>query len=116
MTILLVVLAAVLGLAATFSAAGKLRRMPQVVEMMRHVGVSDSQMRLLAVAELLGALGLLLGIWVPVLGLLAALGLSVYFLGAVIAHVRKKDTAKEFGPALGLTILAVVVLVLQFLR
>ena len=116
MSIILVILAVLLGLAVTFSAVGKLRRMPQVVESMHHVGVSDSQIPLLAVIELLGALGLLVGIWVPVLGWLAALGLTLYFLGAVIMHVRKKDTAKEFGPALGLMVLSIVVLVLEFLR
>lgn len=116
MSIILVILAVLLGLAATFSAVGKLRRMPQVVESMHHVGVSDSQIPLLAVLELLGALGLLVGIWVPVLGWLAALGLTLYFLGAVIMHVRKKDTVKEFGPALGLMVLSIVVLVLEFLR
>ncbi len=116
MNIVLVVLAVLLGIAVSFSAVGKLRRMPQVVEMMHHVGVKDSQIPLLAMAELLGALGLLLGIWVPILGLLGALGLTAYFIGAVISHLRVKDTAKEFGPALGLAILSLVVLVLQFLR
>ena len=37
-----------------------------------------------------GALGLLVGIWVPIIGIAAAACLALYFLGAVIAHVRSK--------------------------
>ena len=36
----------------------------------------------------LGALGLLLGFAVPLLGTLAAAGLVLYFVGALIAHLR----------------------------
>ncbi|MER6943963.1 DoxX family protein [Nonomuraea sp. NPDC000554] len=43
-----------------------------------------------------GALGLLAGIAVPVLGTLAAAGLVLYFLGAFGAHLRVRD--HHFGP------------------
>jgi hypothetical protein len=35
-----------------------------------------------------GTLGLLAGLAVPVLGTLAAIGLILYFVGAIIAHLR----------------------------
>lgn len=35
-----------------------------------------------------GSLGLLAGFAVPLLGILAAIGLVLYFLGALIAHLR----------------------------
>jgi uncharacterized membrane protein len=35
-----------------------------------------------------GTLGLLAGLAVPLLGTLAATGLVLYFIGAIIAHVR----------------------------
>lgn len=116
MNIVLVVLAAFAGVAATVSAAGKLRRIPQVVDTMHSVGVTDSQMPVLAVFELLGALGLLVGIWVPVLGTLAALGLTLYFAGALIAHLRAKHSLKDAGPALLLAVVSLVVLLLQLAR
>lgn len=116
MTITLIVLATLLGLVATVSASGKLRRMPQVVETMGSVGVTQTQIPLLAVAELLGAVGLLVGIWIPLIGTLAAAGLSVYFLGAVVAHLRVKDAVKDLSPALVLAILAIVVFILQLGR
>ncbi|BCJ48027.1 hypothetical protein GCM10010168_23860 [Actinoplanes ianthinogenes] len=43
---------------------------------------------LLGVILALGALGLLLGFAVPLLGTLAATGLVLYFAGALIAHLR----------------------------
>lgn len=116
MNIALVIIAALLGIAAVFSAVGKLRGMPQVVQTLNHVGVKDSQIPILAVIELLGALGLLVGIWVPILGTLAALGFTIYFLVAFIAHLRMKDSMKDAGPALLLTIVSIVVLVLELAR
>ncbi|MGZ0147776.1 DoxX family protein [Kribbella sp. WER1] len=43
-----------------------------------------------------GALGLVAGLAVPVLGVLAAGGLVLYFLGALTAHVRAR--ALNLGP------------------
>ncbi|WP_229481532.1 MULTISPECIES: DoxX family protein [Mycolicibacterium] len=44
-----------------------------------------------------GALGLLAGIFIPVLGIAASTGLVLYFVGAIIAHLRVRDYA--LGPA-----------------
>jgi hypothetical protein len=38
-----------------------------------------------------GAIGLLLGFAVPVLGEAAAIGLVLYFTGAISAHIRARD-------------------------
>ncbi len=63
----------------------------------------------LAALEIAGALGLLVGLaWAP-LGIAAAIGVVLYFVGAVIAHLRVKD--KGFGPAAGLMVFAIVALV-----
>lgn len=116
MNIALIAVAGLLGLIALGSAAGKLRRVPSVVESMHSVGVSDSQMRGLALIEILGALGLVIGIWIPVLGTLAAAGLAIYFAGAVVAHVRAKDSAKELAPALVILLIAVGATALELAR
>ncbi|MEI8261217.1 MAG: DoxX family protein [Actinomycetes bacterium] len=116
MTIALIVLAGLLGLMTAFSAFGKLSKNARTVDMLHHVGLSDSQIRLLAVIEILGALGLLVGIWIPILGQLAALGFTIYFLGAAIAHARKKDPIKDIAPSLIILILAIIVTILQFAR
>jgi uncharacterized membrane protein YphA (DoxX/SURF4 family) len=116
MNIALIVVATLLGLVATVSALGKLRRMPQVVETMHAVGVKDSQMPVLAILEILGALGLLIGIWIPLLGVLAAAGLTLYFLGAVAAHLRVKQPIKDFAPALALGLVALATTILELGR
>ncbi|MFD8526455.1 DoxX family protein [Streptosporangium canum] len=55
------------------------------------LGVPRSWMPLLGVLLAAGALGLLAGIAVPILGTLAAGGLVLYFLGAFAAHLRAND-------------------------
>ena len=116
MNIALVILAALLGLVTAFSAVGKFSKNPKAVDMLRQLGITDSQIRMLGIVEVLGALGLLIGIWVPILGQLAASGFVLYFLGAMIAHVRAKAPMTDMAPALVLLILSIIVTILQFAR
>jgi hypothetical protein len=116
MTVALIALASLLALAAVVSAAGKLGRVPGVVENMHAVGVGDGQMRVLAGLEILGAAGLLVGIWVPVIGVAAAACLALYFLGAVIATVRAARPAKEVAPPALLMVLAIATTALELAR
>lgn len=116
MTIALIVLATLLGLAAAGSALQKLRRDPMVMASMRAVGVPESRVPLLAVLEILGAIGLIVGIWIPWVGTAAAAGLALYFLGAVIAHVRVRSAAKEALPAVVILLIALATFALQLAR
>ncbi|WP_066913122.1 DoxX family protein, partial [Mycobacterium interjectum] len=53
------------------------------------VGVPRSWLAPLAAAKLAGAAGLVIGLLgVPALGIAAAVGLVLFFVGAVIAHLR----------------------------
>ena len=67
-------------------------------------------------AEVLGAIGLV-GPWAlnvaPVLTPLAATGLVLTMIGAVITHRRRKET-KEMAPALVLGVLSAVVAIARF--
>lgn len=112
----LIILAALLGLMTAFSAFGKFSMNEKAVEMLVHVGLRERQIRLLGTVEILGALGLLIGIWVPILGQLASIGFVVYFIGAVVAHIRARDGVKEMAPAIILLVLSIIVAVLQFGR
>ena len=95
----------VLALIALVSAMGKLRKMPQVIESLTHVGLKSNQIQLLAVLEILGAIGLLIGIAYPLLAFVSAGALMLYFVGAVVAHLRVKDKFKDFAAALFLAVL-----------
>lgn len=107
MNILTTILIVFLAFASLMSAAGKLRKMPQVMESMAHVGVKPDQIRILAFLEIAGGLGLVIGFAVPALGVAAAAGLALYFIGAVVAHLRIGDKVAVFGPALLLAVIAV---------
>ena len=82
-----------------FSGIAKILRHPQVVRSIHDVvGLPMSYFPLLATWELVGALGLVLGIFWPVLGVVAGVGLAVYFIGAILSHFRVGDF-KGSGPA-----------------
>jgi hypothetical protein len=57
---------------------------------MSRYGVPHGWISFLGVAKAAGAVGLLIGIAVPALGLLAAGGLVLYYVGAVITVVRAR--------------------------
>jgi uncharacterized membrane protein YphA (DoxX/SURF4 family) len=116
MTIALILIAGFLGFAASFSAYGKFSKMPAVVTAMEHVGVPATRLWVLGLLEVLGAAGLAVGIFARGLGVAAAAGLVLYFAGAVISHLRKKDAFKDFFPALLLTVIAVATLLLELHR
>lgn len=67
---------------------------------------------LIGVLELAGAAGLLVGLWVPAIGVAAAVGLALLMAGAIGAHLRASD-ARNVGPAALLLVLAVAVAILD---
>lgn len=116
MKIAMIIITSFLALMALVSASVKLSKKPAVVEGMTHVGVKENQVPLLAVLEIAGGVGLLIGFATSLLGRAAAAGLVLYFLGAVIAHLRVKDSVKIFAPAAFLLIVSAATLVLQIAR
>lgn len=92
MFIATVVVSVLLALAVIGSGLGKLSKNPKVVESLSVVGVPLSWFPFLAAAEVAGGVGLLVGLGVAPLGMAAAIGLVLYFLGAVGAHVKAGDT------------------------
>src|SRR5262249_5819829 len=63
-------------------------RSESVLENMTRYGVPQSWLYALGALKSAGAVGLLIGIFVPVIGVLASLGLVMYFVGAVVTVVR----------------------------
>lgn len=57
-----------------------------------HLHVSRRWMIPFGILLAAGAIGLLAGLIVPLLGVAAAIGLILYFVGAISAHVRARDT------------------------
>lgn len=100
-------LALVLAASATFT----LQRNDQIVASMRKVQVPDAWLPRLAALKAAGAVGLVAGLWVTPLGVAAAVGVTLYFIGAVISHLRVKDF--ELAPAAVLTLVAAATLALR---
>jgi hypothetical protein len=61
-----------------------------------------------------GALGVVLGIWWPLLGVAAGIGLVIYSVGASVSHLRVGDV-KGIGPAAFILVLAAAALALRIL-
>ena len=74
-----------------FSAACDFVRYKQVSVAMARAGVPDSWMTTLGILKTAGALGLLVGIGVPVVGTAAAIGLVLFFVAAIVIHLRAHD-------------------------
>ena len=99
-----------------FSGLGKIRRDPRIVHVIHEVvGVPLKYFSLLAGCELAGALGLVLGIWWPSMGVAASIGLVLYFLVATASHLRVGDV-KGVGPAAFMLAVAAGTLAMRILR
>jgi len=103
----------VFALMVMFSGIGKIRRDPRQIKVIRDtIGVPLDYFPLLAGCEFAGAVGLVVGIWWPPTGILAGTGLVLYFIGAVVAHLRVGDI-KGIGPAAFMLVLAAGVLAVR---
>jgi len=115
MRIALLVITIVLAAMVLFSGIGKLRRDPHIVKVVHEtVGVPMKYFLFLAACEIAGAVGLVLGIWWWALGVAAGIGLLLYFLAAVLSHVRVRDI-QGIGPAAFLLTLSAGTLCLRLL-
>ena len=101
-------------LLVTFSGLGKVRRDAHQMKVVHEtVGVPLKYFPLLAACEFAGGVGLVVGILWPISGIAAGIGLGLYFLGAIVSHLRAGD-AKGIGSAVFMFVLAAAVLVLRF--
>lgn len=62
--------------------------------------------------KVLAATALIVGIWVPVLTLPAAVLLAVLMLGAIAMHIKVNDPVKHSVPAIGMLVMSVAIVVL----
>ena len=89
-----------LAAACLLPAAAKLLGHPKMRHSAAHFGIPWLRYRLIGVAELAAAAGVLIGLWWHPLGVAAAAGMALLLLGAMITHRRTADSGKEMAPAL----------------
>jgi hypothetical protein len=97
--------------ANAFSATLDFIRYDQILTNMAKVGVPEAWITILGILKAAGALGVLVGIWVPLIGTVAAIGLILFFVAAIITHLRAHDYS--FGLAVVFLLLAVAALALR---
>ena len=99
--------------ANTFSGVAALVHWKRILPGMAQAGVPGSGLTMLGALKTAGAVGLLLGlIGMPLIGTAAAIGPVLFFIGAVVTHLRAGDYSPQFGLAIGFLLLAVAALVL----
>ena len=95
-----IALSILLAAACLVPASAKLLGHPKMQKSAAHFGIPWRHYRLIGVAELAAAAGVLAGLWWHPLGVAAAAGMVVLLIGALITHRRALDTAREMAPAL----------------
>ena len=95
-----VTISLLLAAACLLPAAAKLAGHPKMQQSAAHFGIPWSRYRLIGVAELAAAAGILTGLWWHPLGVAAAAGMTLLLIGAMITHRRAADSGKEMTPAL----------------
>jgi hypothetical protein len=102
-------------LMVSFSGIGKIRRDARQVKVIHEtIGLPLKHFPLLAACEFAGAVGLVVGIWWPPIGIAAGIGLLLYFLGAIVSHLRVGDV-KGIGAAAFMLVVAAGALTLRVL-
>ena len=95
-----VAISLLLAAACLLPAAGKLLGHPRMRQSAAQFGIPWPRYRLIGVAELAAAAGVLVGLWWHPLGVAAAAGMTLLLAGAMITHRRAADSGKEMTPAL----------------
>lgn len=110
-----IIVSAIFAVMLTMSARMKLVREPLAVEVIGDVvGVPLRFFPVLALLEIAGAVGLLIGIGLEGLGVAAGACLVVYFTVAISSHVRKHDLVPgHLGPPVMMLVISALALALR---
>lgn len=113
MTLAAAILAVLLALIFLALGTAKIRAVPRMRELATEAGFSVAAYRRLGVLEVAGAVGLLIGLAVPLIGALAGTGLLLLLAGALVVHLRKGDGPQKYAPAVVCGLLVAVYLALH---
>lgn len=106
------ILQVVLGLAFLGAGASKLTGAQQMKDNFDRFGYPRSFMYLTGAIEVTGMVGMISGIFFPVLAVVGGLLLAATMIGAIFTHVRMKDPGSKIAPPTILLILTIIVVVL----
>ncbi len=92
MDTLSIVLAIITGALFLVTGGVKVLGVKQSLEIRDHFGMQPGLWRVIGTLETAGAVGVLVGIAVPALGVAAAVGLACLMLGAIASRLKVKDS------------------------
>jgi uncharacterized membrane protein YphA (DoxX/SURF4 family) len=103
-------------LALGFFMAGRIKVVgaKQSLQARDHLSVAPWFWRLTGFLELAGALGMLVGIFVPFMAALAGIGFVCVLVGAFYLHISRGDGFRHAAPTMVLLVLSLVVVVLRW--
>ena len=111
MSIPIIIVQVVLGLLFVLIGSMTVAGRKMFVENFRRFGYPQWFRIVTGSLELLGGIGLLIGIWLPWLAALASTGLTLVMLGAVFTEIRTREPLQKIVLPLVMGALAVVVVV-----
>ncbi|MFD6277814.1 DoxX family protein [Streptomyces sp. NPDC060209] len=106
------IVAALMSAVLLASAGAKFTRPKRLVDQMSTLGLPYGVLPFLGLTQTAGAGGLIIGLWWVPIGIAAAVGLTLYFIGAVATHLRARDY-KGAPPAAVLTAVAIALIALR---
>jgi uncharacterized membrane protein YphA (DoxX/SURF4 family) len=107
------VLSILLAVAFVFAGGSKLAGVQRMRDSAAHLGLSFPAYQRIGALEVLGAAGLLIGLWFAPLGIAAAAGLVLLMIGAVYFHIKAKDPAKIYSAPVVFAVVSLVALILR---
>jgi hypothetical protein len=106
-----VVVTIIAAIANSYAAANDFIRPKWLLANMTRVGVREPWLPVLGLLKAAGALGVFVGIRVPLIGVVAAVGLILFFVGAIITHLRARYYS--LGVPIGFLLLAIAAFALE---
>lgn len=115
MTLAAAILAVLLALIFFALGTAKILALQPMRELAAEAGFTVAAYRRIGLLEVAAAVGLLVGLFQPLIGVLAGAGLLLLLAGAVVVHLRKGDGPRKYAPAVICAVLVAAYLVLQLL-
>lgn len=114
MNVVIIILQVVLGLAFLMAGGMKLIGAKQSLRQRDHLRVMPWFWRVTGVLEVLSAIGLFVGLWVPVVAVVASLLLAATMIGAFSTHMLRRDPFANASVSLVLLVLVLIVIVVHW--
>lgn len=115
MTTAMTILAVLIAVAFFMFGVGKILDVSMMATAREHLSIEPSLFKIVGTLEILGAIGVVAGLHddLPVIGVLAGLGLIGMTIGATFYHQKAGDSIKEWLPAVAMGSVVIIYMILR---